>query len=433
MHAAGVEPRRAALRILAAVGTGTPFDVALGQHVAELPEPDRRLAHELAAGVLRERRILDQLLAPLVRRGWTDVAVELQDLLRLGAYQLTRLDRVPEHAAVDTSVNLARETTGERSAGFVNAVLRRLIRSGRRVSQSSRRNPTALADEYSHPVWLVRRWAKQFGLEETEALLRWNNIRPSLTAQPARAELEALGTRWRAEGIGVTAAPFGAGLVVDRSRPADLPGYPEGDFVIQTPAHALLVRFAGLRQGARVYDACAAPGGKTIALGRRAGMVVAGDINRVRARRLQENLARAGSGREHTVVADAKRPPVRLLDAVLLDAPCLGTGTFARHPDARWRVNPEALVKLARLQGALLEGCAETVRPGGLLVYSTCSLEPEENQEQVERFLAGHPEFGREMAPDFPAELLSAAGDLLVLPQRHGIDGAYAARLRRSP
>jgi 16S rRNA (cytosine967-C5)-methyltransferase len=162
-------------------------------------------------------------------------------------------------------------------------------------------------------------------------------------------------------------------------------------------------------------------------------MVVAGDINRVRARRLQENLARAGSGREHTVVADAKRPPVRLLDAVLLDAPCLGTGTFARHPDARWRVNPEALVKLARLQGALLEGCAETVRPGGLLVYSTCSLEPEENQEQVERFLAGHPEFGREMAPDFPAELLSAAGDLLVLPQRHGIDGAYAARLRRSP
>jgi 16S rRNA (cytosine967-C5)-methyltransferase len=160
-------------------------------------------------------------------------------------------------------------------------------------------------------------------------------------------------------------------------------------------------------------------------------MVVAGDVNRLRVSRLAHNLHRAGSGREYPVVADAHRPPLRRVGAVLLDAPCLGTGTFARHPDARSRVTPEALERLQGLQAELLERTSEVVASGGLLIYSTCSLEPEENERQVERFLARHPGFRREPSETFPSALMSEKGDLTILPQRHEMDGAYAARLRR--
>jgi 16S rRNA (cytosine967-C5)-methyltransferase len=201
---------------------------------------------------------------------------------------------------------------------------------------------------------------------------------------------------------------------------------------VQDPAQALLGRFADLAPGTVLYDACAAPGGKSIALGRRAKAVVAGEVSLSRARRLAENVLRAGSGRELVIVADARQPPIRQAEVVLLDAPCLGTGTFARHPDARWRVTPEALGSMARLQSELLERTAALVPPGGLLVYSTCSLEPEENRAQVRDFLAGHPDFHREATDAVPPELLSPEGDLMVLPHRHGMDGAFAARLRRS-
>jgi 16S rRNA (cytosine967-C5)-methyltransferase len=430
MSATGIDSRRAALRILGQVRAGRPFDTALDQGVGKLGEPDRRLAHELAAGVLRQRSALDRQLTPLVPRGWESVAAELQDILRLGAYQLTALERVPAHAAVDTSVALAKASGGARAAGFVNAVLRRLTRAEAQPTAYAGAAP-ALAAEHSHPLWLVRRWLDSFGPEDTEALLRWNNTRPRLVLQPARERLENLDARWKAEGIEVEPAPYEAGLIPNRSRPADLPGYPEGGFIVQDPAQALLARFIGAHAGAVVYDACAAPGGKTIALGRTGGTIVAGEVSPVRARRLAENLARAGSGREHVVVADARQPPVRSVDVVLVDAPCLGTGTFARHPDARWRVTPEALAEVTRLQAELLESTASVVGPGGLLVYSTCSLEPEENRRQVDRFLAEHSEFQRDPDSPVPGSLLSAEGDLMILPQRHHMDGAYAARLRR--
>jgi len=240
-----------------------------------------------------------------------------------------------------------------------------------------------------------------------------------------------LADRWRSAGIQVDAAPYGAGLVTDRSRPADLPGYSEGGFIVQDPAQSLLARYADFPSSSTVYDACAAPGGKTIALGRSTRAVIAGDVSRTRAARLAQNVSRAGSGREHVIVADGRYPAVRPVGAILLDAPCLGTGTFARHPDALWRVTPEALISLQKLQGELLEAIAPVVVPDGLMVYSTCSLEREENEQQVDRFLDRHPEFRRDPAGTVPKSLLSGRGDLLVLPQQHGIDGAYAARLRR--
>jgi 16S rRNA (cytosine967-C5)-methyltransferase len=352
-------------------------------------------------------------------------------VLRLGAFQLTALDRVPAHAAVDTSVALAKETAGIKAGGFVNAVLRRLGSAPERTKPEGAASPGELAESASHPTWLVERWLERFGPEETAALLRWNNTRPRLVLQPAREGLDALERRWREAGIDVAPAPFGAGLVTDRTRPQELPGFTDGAFIVQDPAQALLAWYADLPPGATLYDACAAPGGKAITLGRAVARVVAADASRPRVRRLAANLRRAGSGREHPVVADARHPPVRPSAAVLVDAPCLGTGTFARHPDARWRVSAEALEELERRQAELLDGVARAVAPGGLLVYATCSIEPEENRLQVERFLVRHPEFRREPSDSFPAALTSPEGDLMILPQRHHMDGAFAARLRR--
>jgi len=431
-ESAGIRPRRAALEILEQVRDGLPFEAALSVAIDQLTEPDRRLAHELAAGVLRQRSSLDAQLARLVNRDWTHVAAQLQDILRLGAYQITTLERVPAHAAVDTSVELAKKSGGARAAGFVNAVLRRLSQTGPETLPVPQDPAERLASEYSHPLWLVRKWVKAFGQESAAALLQWNNLRPRLVAQPARQSLEDLAATWNRAGLEFETAGYDAGLIVNRTRPAELPGYRDGSFVIQDPAQALLVQFVDPPPDATIYDACAAPGGKSIVLGRRAGRVISGDVSRLRVRRLRDNLRRAGSSREHVIVADARQPPLRPLDIVLLDAPCSGTGTIARHPDARWRITPKALKHIVDLQAELLHSAAAIVNPGGLLVYSTCSVEREENVGQVEHFLAEHRDFQREPARDFPPELCSQQGDLVILPQLHGMDGAYGARLRRT-
>ncbi len=420
------------MTILSDVREGRPFDAALDGAVRSLGEADRRLAHEMAAGVLRRQTALDDRLGSLVPRGWDSVAPGLREVLRLGAYQLTALDRVPHHAAVDTSVSLAKAMGGERAGGFVNAILRRLSRlPAEAASATGEDTPAQLASRYSHPLWLVDRWIARYGQAGAAELLRWNNARPRLVVQAARESLENLEREWAAAGIHTEPAPFGAGLVVDRTRPADLPGYAEGAFIVQDPAHALLAWFADLPPGGWLYDACAAPGGKSITLGRGVAGVVAADVVPARILRLATNLRRAGSGREHAVVADARRAPVRSMGSVLLDVPCLGTGTFARHPDARWRVTPEALAGLVEKQADLLARASEMVATGGLMVYSTCSLEPEENERQVERFLEVHPDFHREPADTFPAALATPKGDLMIVPHLNRMDGAYAARLRR--
>jgi len=416
----GIAPRQAAWQVLEAVRLGTPFDVALGQALAGLSGPDRRLAHELAAGTMRAAAALDLAMAPCVAGGLERVEFPIREILRLGTYQLTALDRIPPHAAVSTSVDLARATGHGRAAAFVNAVLRRVADEAPRV----------VPGRGSHPGWLVSRWTRRFGPAETARLQAWNDTRPRLVAQPARWSLDQIREAWRTGQVSFEPAPFGAGLMPDAPRPADLPGFDEGGFIIQDAAQALVVRFFDLPAHAIVYDACAAPGGKSIAIGRLVRLVVAADRQLRRVGRLRENLARAGSGREFAIVADATAPPVRPADAVILDAPCLGTGVFARHPDARWRVRPEALERLVAEAGAMIRAVAGTVRPGGLLCFSTCSLEPEENELQIERFLQSGPRFRREPGPA-PSELVTPAGDLMALPQRHGTDGAFAARLRR--
>ena len=427
----GLAARRAALAVLTRVRQGTPFEQALGDALHGLDEADKRLAHELAAGVFRRQRDLDARLVPLVVHGWGSVAPGLRDLLRLGAYQLTALDRVPPHAAVSTAVDLAKAQFSEKEARFVNAILRNL--GGRSAPPAAAADPALhLASLHSHPDWLVKRWVQRYGVEETEKLLEWNNTVPSLVVQPARMELAELQQRFYHSGVPSRLAPYGAGLVLQQQRPVDLPGFAEGAFMVQDPAQQLVSRFVDPPAGAVIYDACAAPGGKTMALSRTGARIIAGELKLERTQRLRSNLERAGSGPVHLVVASAAHPPVRSADLVLLDAPCLGSGTFARHPDARWRVTRDALKRISAQQAELLDAAVASVRPGGWLVYATCSLEPEENEEQVRAFLSRHPDMSRDPGTAVPAELLTPDGDLLLLPQRHAMDGAYAARLRKA-
>lgn len=412
---AATAARRAALEILRDVRAGAPFDAARDRHLTGLAERDRRLAYELSAGVLRQQRELDSAL-DLERADR-----RLHDVLRLGAYQLRFLSRVPAHAAVSTSVELARVTVGERVAGFVNQALRKIAARG---SQSS---------VGTHPEWLVARWVGRFGEGETKRLLEWNDSKPDLIVQSARSNPQSLICQFRESGIVAEEAAFGTGIRVTGVA-KDLPGFTAGAFIVQDPAHALVARFAAIPPGELVYDACAAPGGKAVILEALGSRVVAGDARHERLGRLADTIRRAGVA-IHCVAANLEAAPLRpaSIDAVLVDAPCSATGTMRRHPDARWRLHPAVFTRSAQRQARLLAAAAQLVRPGGLLIYATCSLEPEENEHVVESFLTQHHEFTRtpRRESSLPSELLTAAGDFQSLPQRHGMDGAYAARLIR--
>jgi len=374
--------------------------------------------------VLRRQRELDSALE-LDRAD-----PRLHDVLRLGAYQLRWLTRVPSHAAVSTSVELARQTVGEGVTGYVNHALRKL--TGTRSSVSGIRQ--------SHPDWLVKRWEDRFGHAETTRLIQWNDAKPDLILQPARWDHGTLLSKLREAGVEAVDAPFDAGIQIRRIAetkyriPSNLPGFTEGAFIVQDPAHALVARFAAIPRGEFVYDACAAPGGKAVTLEAHGARILAGDARHERIGRLADTARRAGV-EIRCVAADLEAAPLRpaSVDAVLVDAPCSATGTMRRHPDARWRLNPTVFARAAARQARLLAAAAPLVRPGGLLIYATCSLEPEENEHVVEGFLNQNPEFARTPHADasVPTELLTDAGDFQSLPQRHGIDGAYAARLMR--
>ena len=410
------------------MGAGATFAAARDGLLSALAQRDRRLTYELAAGVLRRRAELDRLL-PLPT---TDP--RLRDILRLGAYQLRHLTRVPAYAAVATSVELAREAGGERAAGYVN----RLLRDMAREAGGGKRDALE-----THPRWLVERWTARFGAADAARLMAWNDARPALTLQPARCDAATLRARLEAAGLRVEEAPYGTGFRViggtDASRiplPAQLPGFAEGAFIVQDPAAALVCRFVAAPPGALVYDGCASPGGKTVGLERLGARVLAGDRRHDRVARLAETARRAGVA-IRVIAADLLTAPVGLgrVDVVLVDAPCSATGTMARHPDARWRLSPGGMARVAERQRELLERAAELVKPGGWIVYATCSLEPEENVVLVEAFLERHPSFRRDPPPTpraaIPEALVTARGDFESLPHRHGIDGAYAARLRR--
>ena len=398
---------------------GKTFDRALEAVIPGLTNRDRRLAHEIASGVLRQRSVLDHRITTILSQPKKRLSDDLRDVLRIGVYQLLYLDRVPAYAAVQSAVDLAKAECGTRYGSLVNAVLRKASAAGPVDAGPEPTDLAGMAARYSHPEWLVARWLDRFGAGRTRELLRHNNTPPPLVIQPAAWAADRLQAAWQDAGIVCRSIEPDLGFAVEAGRVADLPGYSEGGFIVQDATQRKILDHVGVAAGSTVWDACAAPGGKASILARTC-TVLASDVARSRIGRLRENLRRISSS-AFVAVADARFPPVRAeaLGVVMIDAPCSATGTMARHPDARWRLSPGLIREMAARQGKILQGAAHAVRPGGLLAYLTCSLEPEENERQVEDFLSAHTDFHRE------------GDDLFVLPGHEG-DGGFGARLRRA-
>jgi 16S rRNA (cytosine967-C5)-methyltransferase len=450
-----MKARRIALDILGQVEEQGAFaslllDARLER--ARLRPEERALATELTYGVLRWQGRLDYLLGLVVQRPWEQVDPPIRRILRLGAYQLLFLTRVPPYAAIDETVALTAVVEGGRfrgARGFVNAVLRRLHRDRDTLQWP---DPTidpvrALAVRWSHPPWLVARWLARLGREETEALLQANNEATALSVavNRLRARPDQVYDRLTQIVPSVTPGRLVPGIYQLRDGAAALrdPAFRAGWYFPMDEAAALPVLLLDPQPGETILDACAGGGGKAaliLGLLGSSGRVLALDPSARAHRRLREARARLRLDRLVPIQADARqawRLLARPVDRILVDAPCSGLGTLRRHPERKWRQQEAGLRSLAELQHSLLEGVAPLLKPGGILVYATCSLEPEETDQVIEQFRRAAPE----LAPDDPPEGLPSAirrviepgGILRTWPHRHGVDGFFAVRLRRTP
>ncbi len=440
----GAAPARvAAWRTLARVRAGATLADAIARERETLTDArDRALAHDLATGVLRWRLALDAAIAASSNRELARLDVEVLDILRLGVYQLRHRDRLPAHAIVSDAVALTRLAARTSAGGFVNAVLRRLSAAAAAPPPDdaalAAQPIDAVATQLAHPAWLAARWAARLGIDAAIAWMRFDNEPAPLTlrALPSAGTREALAERLAATGVSTMPARWAAeGLIVTGGNPLDDTA---GGFVVQDEASQVVGAFAAAFPASRRLDVCAAPGGKTLALwaADTGGLVVAGDCRPRRVRLLRETLARAGAGRLPIVQHDAVGPlPYRdVFDLVLVDAPCSGLGTLRREPDLKWRRTEAELPSMADLQRRMLAHAARVVAPGGVLVYATCSSEPDENEAVADGFLAEHGEFAAAGAPPAPpglASLIDAAGRLYTSPAEHGLEAFFAAAFRR--
>ena len=420
MH--GVIALHTPLDTLLSPGEGTPRFLAL-------PPGERALAYAIAGTTLRRLGTLRALVGQRLARGLPRKSGKLEAILLTGAAQLLFL-AVPAHAAVDLAVRTARaEKDAQAFAPLVNAVLRGISRDGL---------PAELAEDacLDTPPWLMRRWADAYGAEAAARFAAAHRTEAALDLT-VRSDPEA----W-AEKLGAELLPTGSLRLLAKGPVPALPGYEEGAWWVQDAAAALPARLLGDVAGLRVTDLCAAPGGKTAQLAAAGARVTAVDASPQRLERLGANLERLRLSAE-IVAADARNFAAEPFDAVLLDAPCSATGTIRRHPDVAWLKRESDLSGLTALQSELLDAAAKLVKPGGKLVYSVCSLEPEEGERQVEALLARNADF--RLAPIAPAEIgglaepITPAGTLRALPTHMphaeprlaGLDGFYAARLVR--
>lgn len=354
---------------------------------------DRAFVQDLVYTVVRRKRALREILSKFVKR-WP--RGELEALLYVGAAQILYMDSVPDFAAVNETVEAAKPCREKSISRVVNGVLRNMIRSRESLVQELDAMPLAIRESY--PDELVARWVKRFGQEGAERLAAWHN-------SPAETFLAFRDGRFEK---------------LERAKKVDeVPGYGEGGFIVQDPATALSIDLLDIHAGETILDACAAPGGKTIQCAWRGAKVFACEVNPARRKRLAENISRAASGLGVEILSAI--PDGGAFAKVLVDAPCSNSGVLRRKPDAKWNWSEKKLKSLASLQAEILDKCAPLVMPGGALVYSTCSNEPEENQLQVQAFLSRHGEF-------------SLAEECESIPFQSGTDGAYAARLvKRQP
>jgi 16S rRNA (cytosine967-C5)-methyltransferase len=456
------KPRQIAVRVLGQRRVNGLFvedllEVALAG--AQLSSADRRLCQEIVYGVVRWQATLDWLI--LRKTNGREQKPALQNLLRLGLYQIFWLDRIPDHAAVHETVELARQNGFGPQAGFVNAVLRGYLREAaetKKLLADLKISQPAIG--WSQPEWLVARWQKRWGVESTAQLLEWNNTPPKTFARVNTLKLGGAGVP-ASRLVGSLAPPKNVGDILDRWRDENieydfvrreqleenlvfelkshpplnsLASFRDGWFYIQDPSTLLAGCKLGAQPGETILDLCAAPGGKTTFIAQlmqNQGRIVACDISEERLKLVQENCTRLGVTCVEAVeshpaspagVQASDCPPKTLkrelqhFDRALVDAPCSNTGVMRRRVDLRWRISPEEISRLQQTQLDLLKLAATKLKPGGVLVYSTCSLEPEENSEVVKEFLREHTGFKLESERE-------------LLPFADNVDGAYVARI----
>jgi len=416
-------------------------------------ERDRALATDLVTGALRWQQELDYLIEHFAKRPLAKLDFEVLQILRLGAYQLMHLDRVPASAAVNDAVAQTRRAKKTSAAGLVNAVLRAIAASkgkGALPLPDKTDELAYLEVALSHPRWLAERWLRRLGFADTEARETFNNTASPLTIRVNRLKTEpqALVDALAKLGVDVVPARYAPdAFVVTSGNPLRTPLAHSGMFFLQDEASQLVSLLGAVKPGMRVLDTCASPGGKTTAMAASAGdraEIVAADVRAARVQLLRDTVRTSGAHSIRIVQADleAGLPFGAIFDLVFVDAPCSGLGTIRRDPDIRWRRTESDLPGLAGAQNQMIRNAARVVAPGGTLVYSTCSSEPEENEAVVTAFVAGDPSFG---PIDLHAELrggrsphlaplepvLDPAGFLRTLPERHGLEAFFGAVLRR--
>jgi 16S rRNA (cytosine967-C5)-methyltransferase len=445
--------RVAAYDILCAVSSGNadlPTAIAIARGGLH-DDRDRALAAEIAAGVQRWRAALDHLVVEFSKRSLDRLDPEVVEILRLSAYQLLHLTRVPASAIVDDAVQLTRRAGKTSASGFVNAVLRTISRKRadlplpmRPVDPGDRDAALAyFSVTLSHPRWLAARWLDRFGFEAAETWLQFNNHAAPLTLRANRLQMTAaqLSERLVAEEVQTRPGRFAPdALLVEEGYPLRGAGLETGWFVVQDEASQLVALLASGISGMRVLDTCASPGGKTTAVAAamaNQGMLVACDVRGRRVELLRKTVAATGARNVRIVQADLLTPlPFsQQFDSVIVDAPCSGLGTLRRDPDIRWRRNEADLATFAAAELKMLRNAAEAVAPGGRLVYATCSSEPDENEAVVDAFLAAVPGFAQvnahDVAPGLPAAVVDARGHLRTQPHIHDLEAFFAAVLQR--
>jgi len=441
-----IDARSAAFLTLRDTDLGRFPDEALEEHSARLDARERGLAHSLVLGVLRHRGRLDYALGQFLARPDRPLPEEVRDILRLGAFQLLALDRVPPSAAVNESVNLARRYGPGWSASLVNAVLRALARADRRPDPEEAGLPLVqtLALSQSYPEWIVERLLDRFGVEETrQVLAAGNEIAPlTLAVNTRRTTREALAERLagRAERVEPTPyAPDGLRVFGARGPVHLLPGFAEGHFLVQDEASQLAALLARLDAGGLALDACAGLGGKSLRLALAMdGWVTAMDLDAGRLARLGPEALRLGADRLVVLRADLLAAPFEdaSFGAVLVDAPCSNLGVIRRRPDVKWLKSALDPARQAKAQLGLLNAAARLVAPGGRLVYAVCTFTREETMGVVEALLARHPEMAlasaNEALPSSAHPLVRPDGLFEAWPHRHGTDGFFAALFRRA-